>query len=31
MAPATRRRFLEIAAILASHFPAHDDRNRERG
>ena len=28
---ATRRRFLEIAAILASHFPTHDDRIRDRG
>jgi MinD-like ATPase involved in chromosome partitioning or flagellar assembly len=30
MAPATRRRFLEIAAALAEHFPTRDDRNRER-
>lgn len=31
MSQATRRRFLEIAAILASHFPTHDDRIRDRG
>jgi MinD-like ATPase involved in chromosome partitioning or flagellar assembly len=30
MSQATRRRFLEIAAILASHFPTHDDRIRDR-
>lgn len=30
MAPATRRRFLEIAAALAEQFPTRDDRNRER-
>jgi MinD-like ATPase involved in chromosome partitioning or flagellar assembly len=30
MAPMTRRRFLEIAAALAEHFPTQDDRNRER-
>ncbi|MGY4866581.1 MinD/ParA family ATP-binding protein [Mycolicibacterium elephantis] len=30
MSPATRRRFLEIAAALAEHFPSHDDRARER-
>ena len=30
MSPATRRRFLEIAAALAEHFPSHDDRNRDR-
>lgn len=30
MSPATRRRFLEIAAALAEHFPTHDDRARER-
>jgi MinD-like ATPase involved in chromosome partitioning or flagellar assembly len=30
MSPATRRRFIEIAAALASHFPTHDDRARER-
>ncbi|MGV0810668.1 MinD/ParA family protein [Mycolicibacterium boenickei] len=26
MSTATRRRFLEIAAALAEHFPSHDDR-----
>ncbi|OBF38186.1 ATPase [Mycobacterium sp. ACS1612] len=30
MSPATRRRFIEIAAALASHFPTRDDRSRER-
>jgi MinD-like ATPase involved in chromosome partitioning or flagellar assembly len=30
MSPATRRRFIEIAASLAGHFPTRDDRNRER-
>jgi MinD-like ATPase involved in chromosome partitioning or flagellar assembly len=30
MSPATRRRFVEIAAALAEHFPAQDDRSRER-
>ncbi|MDV3123331.1 MinD/ParA family protein [Mycobacterium sp. 21AC1] len=30
MTPMVRRRFLEIAAILADHFPSHDDRNRDR-
>ncbi|MCV7278823.1 MinD/ParA family protein [Mycolicibacterium flavescens] len=30
MSQATRRRFLEIAAALAEHFPTHDDRSRER-
>jgi MinD-like ATPase involved in chromosome partitioning or flagellar assembly len=30
MSPATRRRFLEIAAALADHFPTQDDRSRER-
>ncbi|HEX2284936.1 MAG TPA: MinD/ParA family protein [Mycobacterium sp.] len=30
MSPATRRRFLEIAAALAEHFPTADDRSRER-
>jgi MinD-like ATPase involved in chromosome partitioning or flagellar assembly len=30
MSPATRRRFLEIAAALAEHFPTQSDRNRER-
>jgi MinD-like ATPase involved in chromosome partitioning or flagellar assembly len=30
MSPATRRRFIEIAAALATHFPTHDDRSRER-
>lgn len=31
MSPSTRRRFLEIAAALAEHFPSRDDRARERG
>ena len=30
MSPATRRRFVEIAAALAEHFPTQDDRSRER-
>lgn len=30
MSPQTRRKFVEIAAALAAHFPTHDDRNRER-
>jgi MinD-like ATPase involved in chromosome partitioning or flagellar assembly len=30
MSPAARRRFLEIAAALAKHFPSRDDRSRER-
>jgi MinD-like ATPase involved in chromosome partitioning or flagellar assembly len=30
MLPATRRRFIEIAAALADHFPSQDDRNRKR-
>ncbi|MFG1934868.1 MinD/ParA family protein [Mycobacterium sp. NPDC048908] len=30
MSTATRRRFIEIAAALASHFPTRDDRSRER-
>lgn len=30
MAPATRRKFIEIAAALAANFPASDDRHRER-
>ncbi|MCF6388868.1 MinD/ParA family protein [Mycobacterium sp. MBM] len=30
MSAPTRRKFLEIAAALAAHFPAGDDRNRER-
>jgi MinD-like ATPase involved in chromosome partitioning or flagellar assembly len=30
LAPATRRKFIEIAAALAEHFPAKDDRGRER-
>jgi MinD-like ATPase involved in chromosome partitioning or flagellar assembly len=30
MAPQTRRKFVEIAAALAAHFPRTDDRNRER-
>ncbi len=30
MSAATRRRFIEIAAALAEHFPTRDDRTRER-
>lgn len=30
MSAQTRRRFLEIAAALAEHFPAQDDRSRDR-
>lgn len=30
MSVKTRRRFLEIAAALAEHFPTSDDRSRER-
>ncbi|WP_308212820.1 MinD/ParA family ATP-binding protein [Mycolicibacterium arenosum] len=30
LAPATRRKFVEIAAALAEHFPTNDDRHRER-
>ncbi|MHC9292551.1 MinD/ParA family ATP-binding protein [Mycobacterium sp. LTG2003] len=30
MSPAVRKKFLEIAAALAEHFPTHDDRSRER-
>jgi MinD-like ATPase involved in chromosome partitioning or flagellar assembly len=30
MLPATRRRFVEIAAALAEYFPTRDDRSRER-
>jgi MinD-like ATPase involved in chromosome partitioning or flagellar assembly len=30
MSAATRRRFIEIAAALADHFPTRDDRSRER-
>lgn len=30
MSPATRRRFVEIAAALADRFPSQDDRSRER-
>ena len=30
MSPVTRRRFVEIAAALADHFPTRDDRSRER-
>ena len=30
MSAPTRRCFVEIAAALAEHFPAHDDRARER-
>ncbi|KUI26384.1 chromosome partitioning protein ParA [Mycobacterium sp. IS-1742] len=31
MSPAVRRKFLELAAALADHFPVTDDRSRERG
>ncbi len=30
MSPRTRRKFLEVAAALAAHFPTSDDRHRER-
>ena len=30
MSAPTRRCFVEIAAVLAEHFPSHDDRARER-
>jgi MinD-like ATPase involved in chromosome partitioning or flagellar assembly len=30
MSRSARQRFLEICAALASHFPTHDDRSRER-
>jgi MinD-like ATPase involved in chromosome partitioning or flagellar assembly len=30
MSAATRRKFIEIAAALAEHFPTRDDRSRER-
>jgi hypothetical protein len=30
MSETTRRRFIEIAAALAKHFPTRDDRSRER-
>lgn len=30
MSPATRRRFIEIAAALADHFPSQHGRSRER-
>jgi MinD-like ATPase involved in chromosome partitioning or flagellar assembly len=30
MSPATRLRFIEIAAALAEYYPTHDDRSRER-
>ena len=30
MSPAARRKFIEIAAALAAHFPTRDDRSRER-
>lgn len=30
LAPSTRRKFIEIAAALAEHFPINDDRSRER-
>ncbi|AKS31692.1 MinD/ParA family protein [Mycolicibacterium goodii] len=31
MSPKVRRKFLEVAAALADHFPTSDDRSRERG
>jgi MinD-like ATPase involved in chromosome partitioning or flagellar assembly len=30
MSTATRRKFIEIAAALAEHFPANEDRSRDR-
>jgi MinD-like ATPase involved in chromosome partitioning or flagellar assembly len=30
MSPPARRKFIEIAAALAEHFPTRDDRSRER-
>jgi hypothetical protein len=30
MSATTRRRFIEIAAALADHFPTRVDRSRER-
>ncbi|MDT5064176.1 MAG: hypothetical protein QOK02_331 [Mycobacterium sp.] len=30
MSPATRRKFIEVAAALAEHFPTNDDRERTR-
>lgn len=30
MSPATRRKFIEIAAALAAHYPVSDDRERTR-
>lgn len=30
MSRSTRRRFIEVAAALAAHFPTSDDRHRER-
>lgn len=30
MSEPTRRKFIEIAAALAEHFPAHDERGRDR-
>jgi len=30
MSAPTRRKFIEIAAALAEHFPTRDDRSRER-
>jgi MinD-like ATPase involved in chromosome partitioning or flagellar assembly len=30
MSAPTRRKFIEIAAALAEHFPANDDRGRDR-
>ena len=30
MSSPARRRFVEIAAALAAHFPTRDDRSRER-
>jgi MinD-like ATPase involved in chromosome partitioning or flagellar assembly len=31
MSPEARRKFIEIAAALAEHFPTTDDRSRNRG
>lgn len=30
LSPTTRRKFIEIAAALAEHFPTNDDRSRDR-
>lgn len=30
MSPPTRRKFVEVAAALAEHFPANDERGRDR-